>query len=81
MFETPKDPPPIHDHDHAIHLIPGSLPPNIRHYRYLYAQKSEIECMVTKLLEAGIIQPSQSSFSALVVLVHKKDGSWCLCPD
>eukprot|EP00253_Pinus_taeda_P016807 PITA_16807 len=29
-FETPKCLPPIHDDDHAIHLIPGSVPPNIR---------------------------------------------------
>ena len=81
MFETPKGLPPIRDHDHAIHFIPGSFPPNIRPYRYPYAQKSEIEHMVAKMLEASIIQPSQSSFSAPVVLVHKKDGSWRMCPD
>eukprot|EP00253_Pinus_taeda_P028905 PITA_28905 len=81
VFETPKSLPPIRDHDHAIHLIPGSVPPNIRPYRYPYAQKSEIERMVTEMLEASIIQPSQSFFSAPVVLVHKKDGSWRICPD
>eukprot|EP00253_Pinus_taeda_P004764 PITA_04764 len=56
------------------------VPPNIRPYRYRYAQKSEIERMVAEMLKAGIIQPSQSSFSASVVLVHKKDGSWPMCP-
>ena len=81
VFYIPKGTLPIRDHDHVIHLIPRSVPPNIRPYRYPYAQKSEIECMVAKMLEAGIIQPSQSSFSAPVVLVHKKDGSWCMCLD
>ena len=78
VFETPKGLAPIHDHDHAIHLIPGNVPPDIKPYRYPYVQKSEIECMIAKMLEAGIIQPNESSFSAPVVLVHKKDGS-CAC--
>ena len=81
VFETPKGLPHIRDHDHAIHLIPRSVPPNIRPYRYPYAQNSEIEHMVAEMLEASIIQPSQSSFSAPVVLVHKKDGSWHMCLD
>ena len=81
VFETPKGLPPICDHDHAIHLIPRSVPPNIRLCRYPYAQKSEIEHMATEMLKAGIIQPNQSSFSTPVVLVHKKDGSWCMCLD
>jgi len=46
VFKAPKGHPPIRDHDHAIHLIPRSVPPNIRPYRYPYAQKSEIEHMV-----------------------------------
>ena len=37
--------------------------------------------MTAEMLEVGIIQPSQSSFSAPTILVHKKDGSWWLCPD
>jgi len=81
VFETLKGIPPIRDHDHVIHLILGSVPPNIRLYKYPYAQKSEIECVVAEMLDAGIIQPSQSSFSAPIVLVHKKNGSWRMCPD
>eukprot|EP00253_Pinus_taeda_P002660 PITA_02660 len=81
VFETPKGIPPVCDYDHAIHLIPGSVPPNIRPYRYPYVQKSEIERMVAEMIEAGIIQPSQSCFSAQVVLLHKKDGSWRMCSD
>jgi hypothetical protein len=80
VFEDiPKGLPPTQNH--VIHLILGSVPPNIRPYRYPYAQKSEIEHMVEEMLEAGIIRRSQSSYSAQVVMVLKKDGSWCMCPD
>ena len=44
-------------------------------------KKSEIERMVGKMLEACIIQPSQSYFSTPIVLVHKKDGWWRMCLD
>eukprot|EP00253_Pinus_taeda_P009182 PITA_09182 len=46
-------------------------------------QTIKIEGHVKKkrMLEASIIQPSQSSFSIEVVLSHKKDGSWCMCLD
>jgi len=37
LFETPKGLLTIHDHDHAIHLIPRSVPPNIKPYKYSYA--------------------------------------------
>jgi hypothetical protein len=44
--EIPKGIPPTQNHDHAIHLQPGSVPPKIIPYRYPYAQKSEIEHMI-----------------------------------
>ena len=56
--DIPKGLPPICDFHHAIHIIPGSVPPNIKHYRYPYSQKSEIERMVDEMLEAGVIRPS-----------------------
>jgi hypothetical protein len=37
LFEDiPKGLPPTRNYDHEIHLIPGSVPPNIRPYRYPY---------------------------------------------
>jgi hypothetical protein len=38
--------PPTRDHDHVIHLQPGSVAPNISPYKYLYAKKSEIKCTI-----------------------------------
>ena len=76
VFEDiPKGIPPPGDHDHVIHLILRSIPPNSRPYRYPYGHKSEIECMVGEMLEASIIRPNQSSYSGQLVMVNKKEGS------
>ena len=37
--------------------------------------------MVEEMLEAGIIRPSQSSYSTSVVMVLNKEGSWHMCPN
>jgi hypothetical protein len=62
-------------------LYPEAFPPNIRPYHHPFSQKNEIEKMVQELLNAGIIHPSTSPYSSLVVMVLKKEGSWRMCLD
>ena len=81
VFETPKTLPPHRSHDHRIMLKEGTSAINIRPYRYPALQKDVIEQIVKEMLEAGIVRPSQSSYSSPIVLVKKKDGSWRLCVD
>ena len=50
VFEEPSGLPPNCPHDHAIQLIPGSQPPNIRPYHYPCLQKDEIENLVDDML-------------------------------
>ena len=79
VFVEPMGLPPSRTKDHRIMLLPGSVPPNIRPYCYPFHYKTEIEMLVCDLLKQGVIHRSTSSFSSPVLLVRKKDGSWCLC--
>jgi hypothetical protein len=72
---------PMDIHDHSIPLVPGSLPPNVLPYHHPFSQKNEIEKIVQELLEVGVIHPSTNPYSSLVVMVLKKEGTWCMCPD
>jgi hypothetical protein len=82
VFSTPQGlPPSCGVHDHFIPLVLGSLPPNIRMFRHPFSQKNGIEKMVQELLTAGIMCPSTSPYSSLVVMVLKKEASWRMCPD
>nr|GFA12462.1 retrovirus-related Pol polyprotein from transposon 297 family [Tanacetum cinerariifolium] len=81
VFQTPKGLPPMLPFDHRIILKEGTVPISQRPYRYPPVQKDVIEKTTRELLESGIIQNSQSSFAAPVVLVKKKDGQWRMCMD
>lgn len=81
VFLTPKELPPQRVQDHKIVLKEGTGPVKVRLYRYPYIQKDAIETMVQELLHDGFIQPSGSPFSAPVILVKKKDGTWRFCVD
>lgn len=50
-------------------------------YFYPQLQKDELERQCATMLAQGIIHTSTSSFSALVLLVKKADGSWRFCID
>jgi hypothetical protein len=81
VFHEPKDLPPHRTFDHAISLLPDSVPVNSRPYRYSPQQKDEIERQVAEMIAAGIVLPSMSPFASPVLLVKKKDGTWRFCVD
>jgi hypothetical protein len=68
-------------HDQSIPLILGSLPPNVLPYRHPFVQKNEIEKIVQELLQEGVIHPSTIPYYSPMVMVLKKEGTWCMCPN
>lgn len=76
-----KQLPPGRELDHHINLKEGTEPINVWPYRYAYFQKAEIEKQVHNMLKLGLIRFSTSPFSSPVLLVKKKDGTWCFCKD
>ncbi|GFY05858.1 retrovirus-related Pol polyprotein from transposon 297 [Trichonephila clavipes] len=56
-------------------------PINQRAYRVSPTERRIIHEEVQKMLDEGIVQPSESPWSSPIVLVKKKDGSWRFCVD
>lgn len=81
LFEEPTTLPPSRFCDHTIPLILGARPVNMRPYRFSPTMKDEVEAQVKDMLRSGLIQPSSSAFLSPVILVKKKDHSWCFCVD
>jgi len=69
--------------DLMMHRIDtGSSPPiRKRSYRQAPAKQAEITKQVNEMLQAGIIEVSDSPWSSPVLLVSKKDGSKRFCVD
>ena len=74
IFEEPTELPPKRHIKHQIALKEGTDPVSVRPYRYSHFEKEEIEKMIQGMLMAGMIQPSRSPYSSLVILVKKKMG-------
>jgi hypothetical protein len=53
----------------------------VRPYRYPALHKDELERQCAAMLDQGIIRRSSSTFSSLVLLVKKANGSWQFCVD
>lgn len=81
IFQEPHGLPPPRTTDHSIPIVERVNLVSVRPYRYAHAQKDEIEKLVSEMLAAGVIRPSTSPYSSPVILVRKKDGSWCFCVD
>jgi hypothetical protein len=79
--EIPAGLPPIRGIEHQIDLIPGALLPNRAPYRTNPEETKEIQRQVQELLDKGYVRKSLSPCAVPVILVPKKDGTWCMCVD
>jgi ribulose bisphosphate carboxylase small subunit len=78
---VPPGLPPIQGIEHQIDLIPGASLPNRAPYRTNPEETKEIQRQVQELLDKGYVRESLSPCAVPVLLVPKKDGSWCMCID
>ena len=60
----------------------GDHPPiKQRPYKIPFSQRPQVDKALDDMLEAGIIQPSQSPWSSPLVIIPKKDGTKRMCVD
>jgi hypothetical protein len=79
--DMPMRHPPERGMQHVNELDPAKGSTVVRPYQYGQFQKFEIENLVEKHLEVGIITPSKSPYVALVILARKKDAHYHLYID
>ena len=67
---------------HVEHeIITDSPPIKLRYYPVSPVKQGIIDKELSALLEQGVIEPSKSAWSAPILMVPKKDGSYRFCVD
>jgi hypothetical protein len=79
MFQEPKGLHPRRSIQHEIQLQQDCPLPNIGMYRMSVMENVEIKKKIQEFLDKGVIMPSTSPCGSPIVLVPKKDGTWCMC--
>jgi hypothetical protein len=69
-----------HLEEHKIELTTTD-PIRVRPYPVPYAKRKDVQEEIQKMLDAGVIEPSSSPYTAPVVMVKKKDGTNRFCID
>ncbi|GKV07031.1 hypothetical protein SLEP1_g18842 [Rubroshorea leprosula] len=75
---VPNGLPPIRGTEHQIDFIPGATIPNRPAYRSNPNETKELQRRVKELIEKGHVRESMSPCAVPVLLVPKKDGTWCM---
>lgn len=68
--------------DYYFQIDTGDKEPiELRPYHHPFHKKEIVTDLISQLLEQGVIEPSESEWASLIVMVDKKDGYWQLCVD
>jgi hypothetical protein len=79
--EIPPGLPPLRGIEHQIDLIPGASLPNRAAYRTNSEEMKEIQPQIQELLDNGYVRERLSPCVVPIILVPKKNGTWCMCVD
>ncbi|MBJ6362897.1 reverse transcriptase family protein, partial [Paenibacillus sp. GCM10012307] len=70
--ESLRMPPQRPGIDHAIEVLPGMAPPNLRARRLLPAEAEELKRQLQEHLQARTVRPSRSPYGSPILFVKKK---------
>ncbi|XP_049406210.1 uncharacterized protein LOC125869829 [Solanum stenotomum] len=79
--KLPSRLPPLRIIENQIDFVPGSQLPNKTAYRSNLEDTKKLQSQVEELLNKGYVKESMSPCVVPVLLVPKKDGTWCTCID